>query len=590
METRMVKQSRALVGGGKFRKLTLASFLVAQVCSTSFASTITLNWGPSTGSDVAGYKVYYKADPAAPFDGTGAVQGASPFGVTGQTSATVTGLDPTHPYYFAITAYNSAGLESPYSNLVTIPELTPPVASISYPANNATVSGAVSVTASASDNVGVTKVEFYLNGVLQSTDTTAPYLFSWNTAALAAGSYTLSAKAYDAAGNVGASQNVSVTVVKDTTAPSVALTSPGNNATVSGAVPVTVSAGDDVGVTKVEFYQDGVLSSAGNLAPYSYNWNTSSVADGSHTLSAKAYDAAGNVGQSAIVTVTVNNQVADSTAPVVSAFSLPATASTLAVPISGLTATDNLAVTGYLVSESSAKPAASAAGWSASKPASFSFAGSGARTAYAFAKDAAGNVSAGRSAAVTITLPGTTAPVVSGFSLPATATSLSVPISGLTATDNVAVTGYLVSESSAKPAASAAGWSASKPASFRFAGPGARTAYAFAKDAAGNVSAGRSAAVTITLPDTTAPSTSIASPLSGARIGSSVSISASATDNVAVTKMALYIDNVLQTTYPGNTLAWAWNSRSYAQGAHVIKVTSYDAANNTSSKSVTVYK
>ena len=490
--------------------------------------------------------------------------------------------------------YSAIPGPTPIPTLGGTTDTTAPTASISAPANNASVSGTVSVTASAADNVGVSKVEFYLNGALQGSDTTSPYLYSWNTMTAANGSYTLSAKAYDAAGNVGQSATITVTVnnapAPDTTPPAAAIGSPANNATLSGTAVVTASASDNIGVTRVEFYQDGTLSSAGNVAPYNFSWNTTMVANGSHTLSARAYDAAGNVGQSASITVTVNNFVPDTTAPVVGSFSMPATSTTLSVPISGLAASDNVAVTGYLVSESSAAPAASAAGWTPSKPASFSFSGSGARTAYVFAKDAAGNVSVSRSATVTITLPDSSAPVLSSFSIPATSTTLSVPISGLSASDNVAVTSYLVSESSNAPAASAAGWTSSKPASFSFAGSGVRTAYAFAKDAAGNVSAGRAASVTITLPDTSAPVTSIASPLSGAKVGSTVTISASATDNVKVVKMALYIDNVLKATDSDNTLAWSWNTRSYARGAHVIKVVSYDAANNTSSKSITVNK
>ena len=65
-----------------------------------------------------------------------------------------------------------------------------------------------------------------------------------------------------------------------------------------------------------------------------------------------------------------------------------------------------------------------------------------------------GNVSAAKSATVIITLPDTAAPVVGTFTLPATATSLTVPVTALSASDNVAVTGYLVSTSSTKPAAS----------------------------------------------------------------------------------------------------------------------------------------
>ena len=58
----------------------------------------------------------------------------------------------------------------------------------------------------------------------------------------------------------------------------------------------------------------------------------------------------------------------------------------------------------------------------------------------------------------------------------------------MTASDNVGVTGYLVTESSTKPSATAAGWTSAKPASYTFASAGAKTLYAWAKDAAGNVS------------------------------------------------------------------------------------------------------
>lgn len=87
-----------------------------------------------------------------------------------------------------------------------------PTVSITAPSSGATVSGTTAVTASASDNVGVSRVEFYLDGGLQATDTSSPYSWSWDTTAASNGSHSLTAKAYDAAGNVGTSSAVSVTV------------------------------------------------------------------------------------------------------------------------------------------------------------------------------------------------------------------------------------------------------------------------------------------------------------------------------------------------------------------------------------------
>jgi hypothetical protein len=81
---------------------------------------------------------------------------------------------------------------------------------------------------------------------------------------------------------------------------------------------------------------------------------------------------------------------------------------------------------------------------------------------------------------------------------------LDVSITALEATDDVGVTGFLVTTSGTPPSASDAGWAASPPASFSFSAPGAYTLYAWAKDAAGNVSTDLSATVTITLPDSTA--------------------------------------------------------------------------------------
>jgi hypothetical protein len=390
-----------------FRAMMHAGIITLLATATCFASTIVLQWNPDT-STVAGYKVYYKADSSvAPLNGTGAVQGASPIDVASQTTATITGLDPAHAYYFAVTAYNSAGVESPYSNVVSIPELTPPTVSIGTPANNATASGTVSVTASASDIVGVTKVEFYLNGGLVSTDTSTPYLYSWNTSSLAAGTYTWMAKAYDAAGNVGQSSNVSVTVVKDTTPPTVSLTAPSSNATVSGTAAITASASDNVGVSKVEFYENGVLLSATNVSPYSYNWNTTSVANGAYSLSAKAYDAAGNVGLSTNVSVTVNNAVVDTTKPTVSVTAPASNAAVSGTAPVTVSATDNVGVTkvefyvnGALQGTDSASPYTFS--WNTASVANGSY------TLTAKAYDAAGNV--GQSASTTVTVNNTVTP------------------------------------------------------------------------------------------------------------------------------------------------------------------------------------
>jgi uncharacterized membrane protein len=98
---------------------------------------------------------------------------------------------------------------------VTTPgtDTTPPTTSISAPANGATVSGTVTINATASDNVGVTQMQILIDGAVAASNTNATSLsFAWNTTTVANGSHTIVSKAFDAAGNVGTSSTITVTV------------------------------------------------------------------------------------------------------------------------------------------------------------------------------------------------------------------------------------------------------------------------------------------------------------------------------------------------------------------------------------------
>jgi hypothetical protein len=94
---------------------------------------------------------------------------------------------------------------------------------------------------------------------------------------------------------------------KDVTAPTTQITAPANNATVSGTVTVTATATDNVKVTSVQIYIDGTLKASGTSSPLNYSWATTGVSNGTHTIFSKASDAAGNVGTSSTITVTVSN-------------------------------------------------------------------------------------------------------------------------------------------------------------------------------------------------------------------------------------------------------------------------------------------
>ena len=186
-----------------------------------------------------------------------------------------------------------------------------PTTSITSPSNGATVSGTTTVNATATDNVGVTRVELWVDGALRLTDTASPYSFSWNTTTVGNGNHTLQSRAYDAAAQVGSSAVVTVAVnngpAPDTQAPMTAISSPSPGATVSGTSTVTATATDNVGVTRVELWVDGALALTDTATPYTFSWNTTTLANGNHTLQSRAYDAANNVGQSTTVTVAVSN-------------------------------------------------------------------------------------------------------------------------------------------------------------------------------------------------------------------------------------------------------------------------------------------
>jgi len=94
----------------------------------------------------------------------------------------------------------------------------------------------------------------------------------------------------------------------DTTAPTVALTSPAANARVSGSVRLAASAADALGVAAVQFRLNGVsLGPEDRYAPFEMTWDTRTKPDGKYTLTAVARDVAGNSRTSAVRTVTIRN-------------------------------------------------------------------------------------------------------------------------------------------------------------------------------------------------------------------------------------------------------------------------------------------
>jgi extracellular elastinolytic metalloproteinase len=180
-------------------------------------------------------------------------------------------------------------------------------ASITEPANGATVAGNITVTASVNtnDTAQISRVEFFVDNVLKNTATISPYSITLDTTTLSNGNHTLVAKVHDTAGNMGTSASINFSV-NNAVIPVISVTETG----VSGTISLCATATDDVGVTKVEFYVDGVLKGADLTLPYCINVDSTALSNGSHTLVGKAYDTTGNIGTSPSVLFGINNPTA----------------------------------------------------------------------------------------------------------------------------------------------------------------------------------------------------------------------------------------------------------------------------------------
>lgn len=199
------------------------------------------------------------------------------------------GFDP----YYGAGRIDAARAVAAARNVVAV-DTQSPVISITSPTGG-NVASIVPVDVNYSDNVGVTRAELYVNGTKVITDDVAPFAFAWDTAAYADGAYSLSARAYDAAGNVGTSSSVSVTIGNDMEAPVISDFSLTNGMTISDRrVFVSASATDNQSVTRISLTIDGAEISVANGGSISYNWNLRKAAKGAHYVTVQAWDGAGN--------------------------------------------------------------------------------------------------------------------------------------------------------------------------------------------------------------------------------------------------------------------------------------------------------
>src|SRR4051812_26796375 len=232
---------------------------------------------------------------------------------------------------------------------------TPPggTATITAPTNGAILTGTTALTATATPGGGsVAGVQFYVDGaVFGAEDTTSPFSISWNTTTVTNGTHFIGAVVRDTNGGLGPSPTITVTTSNDFFPPVVAMTSPATGFTFTAGTSVALSAdaSDDLALAGVTFLVDGVaIGPEDTTPPFAITWDTTNVARGAHTLTARARDAVGNFTTSAGVSVTARVQPTitwPTPAAIVYPAALSATQLNATATVSGVTVAGTFAYT-----------------------------------------------------------------------------------------------------------------------------------------------------------------------------------------------------------------------------------------------------
>lgn len=213
-------------------------------------------------------------------------------------------------YIFAVdNGGNYPTVATSYAITVPPPDTTKPTVSITNPPSGKTYTNSQTVTilATASDNIGVTSVEFYDGATLKGADSTSGYSFDWMFTASDNAAHVWTARAYDAAGNVSTSSPITLTISIDITPPTVTISSPINGAnlvtattTVSGTA--TDSSSPISGVSLVEVrVNGGAWQTASGTSSWSRNVTLTPC---ENTIEARSLDKAGNYSTNAVISIT----------------------------------------------------------------------------------------------------------------------------------------------------------------------------------------------------------------------------------------------------------------------------------------------
>lgn len=438
-----------------------------------------------------------------------------------------------------------------------VPDTTPPTVSITSPAAGSTVSGSITVAASASDDVGISKVEFRVDGQLQATALASPYQWSWNTSTSGNGGHSLTATAHDAAGNATTSNPVSVTVSNE---------SSGTGVDVSGwTLTQTDAAYQFVLPTGTVIPAGGyaVIARSADQTSFETFWGRTLGADVVFVNSA---------GKMPVINGSETYQLTNSAGAVVEG-------PTIAMGASGAQSIQRIDLCGAAGSASSWQVVSSGSG----TPGSGAPAGCNGSVRILEFSDATGTgnyiyefVELYNDAAAAPS--DTTAPVVS-VTTPADGAILrgQTPVS-IAASDDVGVSSVeVLIDGVVAVTLTSAPWDWSWDTTG--ATNGAHQLSARATDAAGNSQTSAIHSVTVDN-DVTPPAVSITSPVAGATVEGVVIVTADATDAVGVSAVELWIDGSLHGSDSAAPYEWSWDTRAMSNGTHVLEARAKDAAGN----------
>jgi Zn-dependent metalloprotease len=216
-------------------------------------------------------------------------------GSTTSEALTYTNSSSNSQTVYANTYVYSGTNASPYNMALSFSGGTPPPTDTQAPATAASetgTSGTITLSATASDNVGVTKVEFYVDGALKGTDTSSPYSMTMDSTTLTNGSHGLVSKAYDAAGNIGTSATANFSVSNTSTSAPVITTQPADRTVSRGATATFTVVATGTGLN-YQWRKSGVNISGATSASYTTPPTTRS--DNNKTFSVVVSNSAGSV-------------------------------------------------------------------------------------------------------------------------------------------------------------------------------------------------------------------------------------------------------------------------------------------------------